>query len=346
MILSGDFRNNVFTNSPQRCFCKDCKFHNNANLKCENQNSKNYNEFMTAQGTCDTSEKNIEQIWMIVRSLKDLDYRSDIEMLYVPELSPSPELYHKFLEWKKNGQWNKETFLKEYVPEFLEDLHSSESMAALRKIVDESQTKNIMLACYCSDEEMCHRSIVLGVLQGMGAKVAIDKDYLQYYEMFKEINPEFVKHNQRVSSDIDRFYLLVAGSRDYANYGEMKAVLDKCLEKHQALGHEIVIVSGGVNGADSLAERYAQANGYRTIIMEADWKTYGKRAGYLRNEKMHKKIASKPNRGCICFWDGESRGTQHNFKLAEIYHNQIKVLNYKEHRFLTEKEIKAYAMKS
>lgn len=39
-------------------------------------------------------------------------------------------------------------------------------------------------------------------------------------------------------------------------------------------------------------------------------------------------------RGVIAFWDGESKGTQHNFKLAEDYNNEIGVYNYKLNKFV------------
>ena len=31
----------------------------------------------------------------------------------------------------------------------------------------------------------------------------------------------------------------------------------------------------------------------------------------------------------IAFWDGESRGTQHSFKLAEKYNKKLKVVKFK-----------------
>ena len=82
-----------------------------------------------------------------------------------------------------------------------------------------------------------------------------------------------------------------------------------------------------------MAERYAKEHNHHLIVMEADWDNLGKKAGPVRNEQMHRFISHFPNRGALAFWDGKSRGTATNFKLAEKYGNQIRVYNYIENRF-------------
>ena len=50
-----------------------------------------------------------------------------------------------------------------------------------------------------------------------------------------------------------------------------------------------VLIAGGANGADKLAERWADANGVKKEIYPVtpcDWGKFGKSAGYLRNKKM------------------------------------------------------------
>jgi hypothetical protein len=37
---------------------------------------------------------------------------------------------------------------------------------------------------------------------------------------------------------------------------------------------------------------------------------------------------------CLCFWDGKSKGTQHNFKLANDNGTKLKIYNYVEHKFV------------
>ena len=132
----------------------------------------------------------------------------------------------------------------------------------------------------------------------------------------------------------NNFYMLVAGSRGYNNYTEMCQVLDFLLKNQVAQGKHIVIVSGGARGADALAEQYADERGYEKHIMPADWEKYQKRAGYIRNEQMHLFISTKDKRGCICFWDENSKGTQHNFQLAKEYNTPLRVYSSLQHCFL------------
>ena len=91
-------------------------------------------------------------------------------------------------------------------------------------------------------------------------------------------------------------------------------------------------------GVDTLAERYADENNLQKVIMKADWDKYGKRAGYIRNAEMHKFISDKEDKLCIAFWDGNSKGTVHNFILAKQYNNPIIVLNDKE-KEISDKEL-------
>lgn len=122
-----------------------------------------------------------------------------------------------------------------------------------------------------------------------------------------------------------KFYLLVVGSRGFNNYG---ALCDSIKWATQNIKQQIVIVSGGAQGADALGKKYAKDNGLEYIEFPAQWDLYGKAAGYRRNEQMHAFIASKKYRGCIAFWDGQSKGTAHNFELAKKYNNQIITIKF------------------
>ena len=124
----------------------------------------------------------------------------------------------------------------------------------------------------------------------------------------------------------EKFSLLVAGSRTFHDYKMLKNVLDTVLAGRKS--DIIEIVEGGARGADELAGRYAKENDYLLKIFPAEWETFGKAAGYIRNKKMHEYLATNPNRGCICFWDGKSKGTQHNFDLADQYKTPLKIINY------------------
>lgn len=120
------------------------------------------------------------------------------------------------------------------------------------------------------------------------------------------------------------FYCMVAGTRTFTNAPTFYAIMDKLLANHT----DITIVAGGAHGADELAKQYAKTKGYAYKEFPADWDLYGKRAGFVRNEAMHKYIAQFEKRGVVLFWDGQSRGTAHSFSLAKTYNNPLRCYNY------------------
>ena len=127
--------------------------------------------------------------------------------------------------------------------------------------------------------------------------------------------------------DIDNeFFCLIVGSRSFIDYDKLKKSLDKLLIGK--INKNIIIVSGGAKGADALAERYAKEKGYQLYVFPAEWEK-GKFAGYERNEKMHKYISTKKDKGCVAFWDGKSKGTEHSFYLAKKYNNSLRVITFK-----------------
>lgn len=121
---------------------------------------------------------------------------------------------------------------------------------------------------------------------------------------------------------MDNFNVIIAGSRDFADYELLKIVCDHMLSE-KCKTHNIVIVSGGARGADSLGEEYAKERGYGLQRKPADWDKYGKSAGYIRNREMAE-IAD----ACICFWDGQSKGTKHMIDIATDTGLKLKIVNY------------------
>jgi len=129
----------------------------------------------------------------------------------------------------------------------------------------------------------------------------------------------------RIDTD-DEFFLLIVGTRTFADYATFVAKADQMLSEQVAAGRRIVIVTGGAAGADSMAERYAHEKGYQLYVFEADWEKNS--GGYERNKRMHEYIAKQHRMGVLAFWDGKSKGTSHSFALAKKYGNPIKVFNY------------------
>lgn len=124
--------------------------------------------------------------------------------------------------------------------------------------------------------------------------------------------------------ECETFFCLVVGSRNFSDYALMETKLDRYLSNFS----KIIIVSGGARGADTLAKEYARRKGYGYREFPANWNTYGKSAGYIRNEEMHKYISHARCRGVVAFWDGQSKETAHNFELAKQYNNPIRVVKY------------------
>lgn len=122
--------------------------------------------------------------------------------------------------------------------------------------------------------------------------------------------------------------LLVAGSRNYYDYDEFSDVMNFAHKKYNITE----IVSGGARGADALAERWAKENNIPIKIFKANWDTYGKSAGFIRNASMHNYLSQFENRLCLCFWDGQSRGTAHNFKLCGKNNTRLICYNFKLHK--------------
>lgn len=113
--------------------------------------------------------------------------------------------------------------------------------------------------------------------------------------------------------------VVIAGCRDYHNYAEAKEYIDYCLSSIKK-ECQIIIVSGGASGADSLGERYAKENGLRIENYPADWEKYGRSAGPKRNEQM-----AKAGDFVICFWDEKSRGTKSMINYAKKYNKPIRI---------------------
>jgi hypothetical protein len=112
--------------------------------------------------------------------------------------------------------------------------------------------------------------------------------------------------------------IAIIGSRDFNDYGLLEDTLESFKAKMS------LVISGAARGADLLGERWAINNGIKTLIFPADWATYGKRAGFIRNEDIIKNCDI-----VIAFWDGKSKGTAHSLSLADKYNKSTKIIYYK-----------------
>lgn len=123
------------------------------------------------------------EVWYIVRQLKQPSGRA----LHVPELSPSKELFLKSRRLISSLRFTEEVFREMYVPQMLLELHGAEARAKLNELYCRDKAgEHIAIACYCAVETRCHRSIIAGLLQGVGAQVETEwnRDYSHYYQQY------------------------------------------------------------------------------------------------------------------------------------------------------------------
>jgi len=108
--------------------------------------------------------------------------------------------------------------------------------------------------------------------------------------------------------------LLICGSRDWDDYEAIVCRLSlfqgSLTVIHGAASRR---VDGREVSADALADRAAEYLGFDRLAFPADWSSYGKRAGILRNLRM---LDQEPDL-VIAFQRNKSRGTQHTISEAQ-----------------------------
>lgn len=78
--------------------------------------------------------------------------------------------------------------------------------------------------------------------------------------------------------------LAIVGSRNFNNYDEVCIGIIDTLDLWKISINEInAIISGGANGVDTLAKKFAKEFDIPFLVFEADWSKYGKSAGPKRN---------------------------------------------------------------
>ena len=93
--------------------------------------------------------------------------------------------------------------------------------------------------------------------------------------------------------------VVIAGSRGINDY---EVVAQAVAES----GFEVtLVISGHARGVDLLGEQWALKHDKPYLRMPADWQTYGKSAGPIRNQRMGEFADA-----AVIVWDGKSRGTR------------------------------------
>jgi YspA, cpYpsA-related SLOG family len=112
--------------------------------------------------------------------------------------------------------------------------------------------------------------------------------------------------------------VLVCGGREYSDLPRVIGVLNPLLEQHP----DLEIIEGGATGADTLARDWAYAKSVPVQTFPANWKLYGKRAGYIRNVQMLEE--GKPDM-VIAFPGGPGTGMMVN--LADKANVSVRIIS-------------------
>lgn len=78
--------------------------------------------------------------------------------------------------------------------------------------------------------------------------------------------------------------VVVCGGRDFDDVIAVDAALDEILMECPM--DTLRIIQGGASGADALARRWCVNREVEYINVPADWKTHGRAAGPIRNQRM------------------------------------------------------------
>ena len=105
--------------------------------------------------------------------------------------------------------------------------------------------------------------------------------------------------------------ILIAGSRSIKDF-DLSGYIPSDVE---------LIISGGAEGVDSIAEKYADDHRISKLILRPKYDLYGRAAPIKRNEVMVD-IADT----VLVIWDGVSRGTLHTVNYARKKNKNIIII--------------------
>lgn len=100
--------------------------------------------------------------------------------------------------------------------------------------------------------------------------------------------------------------LAIIGSRTFNDYEKLYNTISLIWGPPFLNPHIVAtVISGGAAGADSLGEKWATYWGIEIERYLPDWKSFGKSAGFLRNQQIVDACDI-----VLAFWDGHSKGTE------------------------------------
>lgn len=139
-----------------------------------------------------------------------------------------------------------------------------------------------------------------------------------------------------MNKQIGYIKLGIVGTRTYTDYNKFLEVVHAILDRYGIVPS--VIVSGGADGVDTLAEDYAKEFEIAPQVFEAKWidenGLFDRGAGMKRNAFIIEYADF-----VIAIWDGKSKGTKNSITRAKNLNKPLVIYNYIEDT-LTEFNIK------
>lgn len=109
--------------------------------------------------------------------------------------------------------------------------------------------------------------------------------------------------------------LLIVGSRSITDF-DLSPYIDAEVD---------IVISGGADGIDRLAEQYADLHRLSKYIVRPRYDLYGRAAPLKRNEQMVDMAD-----GVLVIWDGCSKGTEYTIKYAKKKNKLLTVVEIKK----------------
>lgn len=117
-----------------------------------------------------------------------------------------------------------------------------------------------------------------------------------------EYSKPYIIHKVNNGVEETDMKLLIAGSRSIKEFDLEKYIPDGVT----------MIIAGGADGIDTLAEKYADKKRISKLILRPQYDIYAKSAPLKRNEKMVELCDA-----ALIVWDGISKGTRYTLSYAE-----------------------------
>ena len=105
--------------------------------------------------------------------------------------------------------------------------------------------------------------------------------------------------------------LLIAGSRSITDF-DLTPYIPQDVE---------LIISGGADGVDTLAENYADKHKISKLILRPNYSRYKRSAPLKRNEEMVDISDS-----VLVIWNGKSKGTSHTVRYAQKNEKDLRII--------------------